>query len=168
MQVVEQVWTSSELVNVTLTQFDQATHISTAQQSQHQAHCWRMGSDADPGLWVTTTIGPPTEEIAAEFGYGPERVATGNFSDWFDQDTYEASLAASQTADFDERYALYEQVWTTMAEQAVFWYSGHTPFMVATDSNIYGLNGWTLPDGQLGSGILPETNMRFAEAFIVS
>jgi len=41
MQVIEQVWSGSELVNVSLTQFDQATHINNAIADSHKAPCWR-------------------------------------------------------------------------------------------------------------------------------
>ena len=50
MQVAEQVWTGSELVNVTLTQFDQATHINNAVSDVHNAHCWRWGTENDPSV----------------------------------------------------------------------------------------------------------------------
>ena len=43
MQVLEQVWSGSEQVNVNLTQFDQATHINNALSDQTAAHCWRFG-----------------------------------------------------------------------------------------------------------------------------
>lgn len=166
MQVIEQVWSQSELVNVNLTQYDQSTHIANAFASEHQAHCWRQGSDADPALWIPGWVGPPTEEIAVESGYGPEEVATLNFHNWFEAATYEAAIAASQTSDFDERFALYEQVSTRLNEEAVFWFSGHTALMVASADNVFGLSGWTLPDGQLGIGILPDANIRVTEAFI--
>jgi len=41
MQVIEQAWSGSELVNVSLTQFDQATRINNAIADSHKAHCWR-------------------------------------------------------------------------------------------------------------------------------
>ena len=42
MQVIEQVWSRRDLVNVSLTQFDQQTHINNAiNDAAPQAHCWR-------------------------------------------------------------------------------------------------------------------------------
>ena len=166
MQVIDAVWSGSGLVNVDLTQFDQATHINKAIEDDFGAHCWRMGSDADPALGIPAWVGPPTEEVAAEFGYGPEVVQPNNFTNYFNPDAFEAVRAASQTADFGERYALYEEAMTILAQEAAFWYSGHTAFMIATADNVYGLAGWTLPEGQLGIGILPDANIRLAEAFI--
>ena len=43
MQVAEQVWTGSELVNVTLTQFDQATHINNAISDVHARALLALG-----------------------------------------------------------------------------------------------------------------------------
>ena len=39
-----------------------------------------------------------------------------------------------------------------IAEDVPLWYSGHTATMIATESNIVGLNSWNLPDGTLGIG----------------
>jgi ABC-type transport system substrate-binding protein len=168
MQVIKEVWDQSELVNTELTQFDQSTHISTAFAEEHEAHCWRMGSDADPAQWLTTVVAPPSEAIATEFGYGPETVSSLNYPNWFDQEAYEAALAAQATDDFDTRYGLYESIFLKMAEDVPFWYSGHTAYLAATADNVFGVNGWTTPDGVLGSGISPEVEVRWHEVFIES
>ena len=68
MQVLEQTWTASGLVNVDLTNFDQQTHINRALADEHAAHCWRWSDDNDPSFAITSGIAPPTEEIAAENG----------------------------------------------------------------------------------------------------
>jgi len=53
MQVIEQVWSGSELVIVSLTQFDQATHINNTIADSHKAHCWRWSGTrvARPRCW---------------------------------------------------------------------------------------------------------------------
>ncbi|MCP3935069.1 MAG: hypothetical protein GY708_06825, partial [Actinomycetia bacterium] len=71
MQVFEQVMTASGVVNVTITQFDQATHINTALGrengfvGEHEIHCWRWSNDADPSLGLNPEFSAPTPEIAA-------------------------------------------------------------------------------------------------------
>ncbi len=61
-------------------------------------------------------------------------------------------VAATQTSDFDERYALYESVMQKLTDDVPIWFSGHTATALIADANLMGLNNWTLPDGQLGSG----------------
>jgi len=53
MQVIEQVWSGSEFVNVPLTQFDQATHINNAIADSRKAHCRRRcgARVARPRCW---------------------------------------------------------------------------------------------------------------------
>jgi peptide/nickel transport system substrate-binding protein len=63
MQVAEQVWTGSELVNVTLTQFDQSTHINNAVSDTHKAHCWRWGTESDPSVAVNPFVAPKATSI---------------------------------------------------------------------------------------------------------
>ena len=76
-----------------------------------------------------------------------------NFSNWANQDAFNAALAATQTDDFDERYALYEEIMLLMAEEVPVWYSGHTATAFGIDPAVTGLNGWHLPSGELGAGI---------------
>jgi len=52
-KVIEQVWSGSELVDVSLTQVDQATHINNTIAHSHKAHCWRWSGTrvARPRCW---------------------------------------------------------------------------------------------------------------------
>ncbi|MEZ5279785.1 MAG: ABC transporter substrate-binding protein [Acidimicrobiales bacterium] len=161
MQVIEQVWSASGLVDVTLTQFDQATHINNALGREngfvgiHQAHCWRWSSDDDPSLPLNSEFAAPTPEIAAAASEALGATVPFSptaFSNYWDPEMFGWLVAAIQTDDFETRKGLYEQVMIRLAEQAPVWYSGHTATLIATTDDMVGLNGWTTPDGQLGAG----------------
>ena len=70
MQVLEQTWSASGLINVELTNYDQQTHIGYALGSDngfvgnHTTHCWRVASDEDPSVFLNAALAPPTAEIA--------------------------------------------------------------------------------------------------------
>ncbi|HSP28178.1 MAG TPA: ABC transporter substrate-binding protein [Ilumatobacteraceae bacterium] len=152
MQVLEQVWSGSELVNVSLTQFDQATHINNAVADTHRAHCWRWGTEADPSAAINPFLTDPAESVS-------------NFPNWFDPEAYGWAVEAIQTADVEERKALYSKIMVRINEQAPVWYSGGTATLVATDVNIRGVNDWTLPSGNTGNGT-PGALIFFPEMFV--
>jgi peptide/nickel transport system substrate-binding protein len=152
MQVLEQVWSGSELVNVTLTQFDQATHINNAIADQHRAHCWRWSGEGDPSASINPFLTDPATSIS-------------NFPNWFDPEAYQWALDAIKTDDIEERKELYKQIMIRINEQAPVWYSGGTATMLAADSNIRGINNWTLPSGNLGNGT-PGALTFFTEIFV--
>ena len=170
MQVIEEVWTGSELVNVSLTNFDQQTHINNALGAPpdfigtHQAHCFRWSSDDDPSLGLNPFLAPPTPEIAEAAGI-PDVVSPLNFPNWFNPEAFGAAVAATQTDNFDERYALYESIMLAIAEEVPIWYSGHTATAFGIDPSVTGLNGWHLPSGGLGAGI-PAVEGRYHEVSI--
>ncbi len=155
MQVLQAVWDSTDLVNVELTAFDQATHINNALGLEngfvgtHQAHCWRWSSDDDPALSLNPAFGAPTPEIAESLGIP---FSATNFSNFATAELYQLLVDAINTDDFDERYALYEQVSFTLNEQVPIWFSGHTATLIATSEGITGFAGWETPDGVLGAG----------------
>jgi peptide/nickel transport system substrate-binding protein len=153
MQVIEQVWTGSELVNVTLTQFDQATHINNAVSDTHKAHCWRWGGEGDPSASVNPFVAPAVDSVA-------------NFTNFDDPEMLAWSVEASSTDDFELRKELYGNIMTRINEQALTWYSGGTAVMIAHAPGIEGFNTWTLPDGTLGTGIAPEAQARWFQVFI--
>ena len=153
MQVVEQVWTGSELVNVTLTQFDQATHINNAVSDVHHAHCWRWGTENDPSVAVNPFVAPKADSI-------------GNFTNFDDAEMQAWAAEASATDDFETRKALYGKIMTKINNEGLTWYSGGTAVMIAKAPEVKGVNSWTLPDGQLGSGIAPEAQVRWFQVFI--
>ena len=152
MQVIEQVWTGSGQLNVTLTQFDQATHINNAISDVHKAHCWRWSSQEDPSASINPFLADPAESVA-------------NFSNWFDPEAYGWALEAIQTDDFETRKELYSKIMIRINEQAPIWYSGGTPTLIAADEAIRGINNWTMPSGNLGNGT-PSATTFFSETFI--
>ena len=170
LQVVEEVWTGSELVNVTLTNFDQQTHINNALGAppdftgSHQAHCWRWSSDDDPSLGLNPFLAPPDPATAEAAGI-PDVVSPANFANWFSPEAFGAAVAATKTDDFDERYALYESIMLNIAEEVPIWYSGHTATAFGIDPSVTGLNGWHLPSGELGAGI-PAVEGRYHEVSV--
>jgi peptide/nickel transport system substrate-binding protein len=167
MQVVEQVWTQSELVNVNLTQFDQQTHINKALNDEQQAHCWRFSSDEDPSVFMGSGVAPPNEEIAAANGLDGI-VSPVNWPNYFTPENFGSALAAIATDDFDTRYAAYESIMMDYAENVPVWYSGHTATMIAADPSLDGIIGWHLPQGgDLGVG-QQGAEARWLEVFITS
>lgn len=165
MQVIEQVWSATELVNVSLTQFDQQTHINNALSDTHQAHCWRWSDDNDPSVSINPYVAPPNEEIAAANGLEGV-VSPLNFPNYFNPESFESAIAAIQTDDFDERKALYETIMLDIAEETPIWYSGHTATMIATDPTLEGIDDWTLPSGEPGAGF-PSSEGRWLEVSVV-
>ena len=153
MQVAEQVWTGSELVNVTLTQFDQATHINNAISDTHAAHCWRWGTENDPSVAVNPFVAPKADSI-------------GNFTNFDDAEMQAWAAEASATDDFETRKELYGKIMTKINNEGLTWYSGGTAVMIAKDPAVKGFNSWTFPDGTLGSGIAPEAQARWFQVFI--
>jgi len=155
MQVIEAVWTSTGLVNVELTQFDQATHINmslgvdTGFVGTHGAHCWRWSSDDDPSTFLNTAFAAPTPAIAEEFGVPFSAV---NFPNYWDPEMFGWLVEAVKTDDFAERYALYEMVMMRFADEVPVWYSGHTATAIGVTEGIIGVSGWVTPDGVLGAG----------------
>ena len=170
MQVLEQTWTASELVNVELTNYDQQTHINYALGAEngflgeHGAHCWRFSSDSDPSVDINPGFAPPTAEIAEAAGI-PGVVSPLNFANYFDGDVFGAAVGALQTDNFEERYALYESIMLKIAEDVPIWYSGHTATAFGTDPSVQGLNGWHLPSGDVGIGF-PAVEGRYHEVWI--
>jgi peptide/nickel transport system substrate-binding protein len=152
MQVIEQVWSGSGLVNVTLTQFDQATHINNAIADQHKAHCWRWSGQGDPSAAINPFLADPATSVA-------------NFPNWFDPEAYQWALDAIETDDFEERKELYKQIMIRINEQAPVWYSGGTATLIVAEENIRGINNWTLPSGNLGNGT-PGALTFFTQVFI--
>ena len=155
------------MVNVTLTNFDQQTHINNALGGEngfigtHQAHCWRWSDQDDPSISLNPFLAPYSAENAEEAGLAGI-VSPLNFSNWWSPESFQAAQAAIKTGDFDERYALYEQINLKIAEEVPIWFSGHTATMIATSAAVSGLNGWHLPSGDLGIGF-PNAEGRWQE-----
>ena len=158
MEVLEESWTRSGLVTVELTQYDQQTHINYALGEepdfvgQHGAHCWRFSSDADPSYELNRQFLPYNSETALENGLPETLWSPVNFFNYFDADLLGWLSEAVSTDDFDDRYALYEQVMLKIADDVMLWYANHTAYLIATQDDVVGLDTWELPDGTLGAG----------------
>ena len=157
MQVLEQLWTASGLVEVELTQFDQQTHINRALgappdfNGDHQAHCWRWGDQTDPATYLNPR-------------WAPTDLSPLNFQNHFDAELFGLLQQAVATDDRDARKALYEQVSLIIARDTPIWFSGGTATMIATTADVSGINGWHLPGGELGIGF-PQGEGRYHEVW---
>ncbi len=170
MQVGFEVATSTELVDINLTNYDQQTHINYALGADngfvgsHGAHCWRFSDDNDPSTSLNPAFAPPTAEIAAAAGI-PDVVSPLNFANYFDGDIFQAAIGAIRTDNFDERYALYESISLKIAEDVPVWWSGHTATALITDDAVMGLVSWELPSGTLGQG-MPNAEGRWHQVWL--
>lgn len=143
MQVVSEGWKATGLVDVELTQFDQATHINKGISDDTAAHCWRWGGEGDPQAGIAAFLADPA-------------TAVGNFTNWEGESAAVAIAAkneAGQTIDPAVRKAAYETVMTEINNNAVTWYSGHTATAFIVQPSIKGLLSWTLPSGTKGTGM---------------
>ncbi|HEY5662890.1 MAG TPA: ABC transporter substrate-binding protein [Ilumatobacter sp.] len=170
MQVVEQTLTATELVNVAMTNFDQATHINIALGADngfigtHGAHCWRWSGEGDPSVAINPFLAPYSAENAEAAGL-PGVVSPLNFANYWDPESFQAANDATKTDVFEDRYALYEFIMMRIVENVPIWYSGHTATAIGIQPNIKGLNGWHVPSGDLGIGF-PSAEPRWIEAYI--
>jgi peptide/nickel transport system substrate-binding protein len=142
MQVVSEGWKATGLVDVELTQFDQATHINNGIQDNTDAHCWRWGGEGDPQAGIAGFLADPA-------------TAVGNFTNWEGESAAVAIAAkeeAGKTIDPAIRKAAYETIMIEMNNNAVTWYSGHTATAFITQPSIKGLTSWALPSGVRGVG----------------
>ncbi|MEZ5343322.1 MAG: ABC transporter substrate-binding protein [Acidimicrobiales bacterium] len=160
MQVLEQLWTATGLVEVNLTNFDQQTHIGIALGEApdyigtHGAHCWRVSDDNDP----STTLNA---------AFAPVDASPLNWTNFFDEEMYGWIVEASSTTDFQTRYDLYEKVNIRLNEQVPMWYSGATATAIATDPNVNGIDAWFTPGGDLGVGF-PSAEGRWGQVYIAA
>ncbi len=162
MQVIQQVWDGTGLINITLTQYDQATHINNGINDLTSAHCWRWGGEGDPSASVTPFMAPPTQELADQYGTGTPSVA--NFPNWFDPEAWQWTVEANQTDDFQTRKDLYSKIMVRINEQNPVWYSGGTAVAIGSVPELTGFTSWTLPDGALGIGV-PDAQVRWQEVY---
>lgn len=151
-QVIEQVWNASDLINVKLTQYDQATHVNKALSDDTAAHCWRFGTNGDPAAAIN-----PFVTNAAD--------SDGNVVNFDDPEMQEWAREASATDDFENRKALYSKIMVRINEEALIAYFGGTAQMIAVAPDVKGVTNWTLPDGEAGVGI-QGAQMRPAQVYV--
>lgn len=169
-QVIVDVYNETGIIDTTVTNFDQQTHINNALGAppdftgSHGAHCWRWSSDDDPSLGLNPFLAPPDPATAEAAGI-PGVVSPANFANWFSPTAFGAAVEATKTDVFEERYALYEAIMLEIADQVPIWYSGHTATAFGLEPGVVGLNGWHLPSGELGAGI-PAVEGRYHEVSV--
>ena len=156
MEVTQQFWNETGLVNTELTAFDQATHINMALgmanefRGEHEVHCWRWGSESDPG--------------GENSGSAPWETSPFNFPNWHDPDHYALLEEARTTDDVPTRAALYAQASIMVNEQVPIYFSGGTATAIATEAGLGGFDSWILPDGEIGIGH-PSAEGRWGQAY---
>ena len=162
MQVSQQLWEASGLVDVELTSYDQATHIGMAVGADdgtflgtHDIHCWRWGSEDDPAAGMLSGFGDPLD---------PSGAGALNFSNWYDEEAYGYVVEATLTDDVAERAALYEKFGLIMVEAMPIYFSGGTATVIATAEGLGGLDSWEMPDGEAGIGH-PSAEGRWSQAY---
>ena len=143
-EVTQQFWNETGLINTELTHFDQATHINMAlgmaneYRGEHEAHCWRWGSEDDPG--------------GDNSGSSPWETSPFNFPNWYDPDHYALLEEARTMEDIPTRAALYEQAGLIQNAAAPIWFSGGTATAIVTAAGLGGFDSWVLVDGEVGIG----------------
>jgi peptide/nickel transport system substrate-binding protein len=154
MQVAKQVWDGSGQINVTLTQFDQATHIQNGISDNTAAHCWRFSGEGDPSTNILQGVTDPANNV-----FNVANVDDPEIAAW--------AVEAASISDFEARKELYSKIMQKINDEAFLWYSGGTANMIASEPNVKGFNTWTLPSGELGAGI-PGAEPRWHEVFIAN
>lgn len=142
IQVVAEGFKATGVVDVEITNFDQATHIANGVSDNTDIHCWRMGGEGDPQAGVAGILADPA-------------TAVGNFPNWDGPDAAVAIAAkdeAGKTIDPAIRKAAYETVMVEFNKYSVFYYSGHTATAFIVQPTIKGITSWTLPSGVRGVG----------------
>lgn len=143
-QAYKQSWEATELVNVTLVQFDQATHIGRVVGAppdflgEFMVSCWRQGDDTDPSVSVAPALAPPS-------------LSPLNFTNFFTEEAFGLVVAGQSTLDRDERVAAYGALMLLMADEMPIVYTGYTATALATQTNVKNINGWHTGDGQVGN-----------------
>ena len=162
MQVIQAIMESTGIVDVNMTNYDQATHIGMAVGAAdgtfigtHNMHCWRWGSEDDPGMGMNGGFADP---------FDPSGVGALNFSNWYSEEAYGYLVEAVKTDDMPTRVALYEKFGLIMTAESPIWYSGGTATVIATAEGLGGLDSWEMPDGEAGIGH-PAAEGRWAQAY---
>ena len=128
------------------------THVDDAINDRHEAHCWRFSGEGDPGATLAPFVADPAESV-------------GNFTNFDSPTMQEAVAAANRTDDLEERRALFSRVMQEINDEALLWYAGHTPMMIATDERVRGVDSWELPSGAAGPGI-PDAVAMWSQVYL--
>lgn len=149
-------------VDVTLRQVQQADLVTNAIGSADQSpawrgnymiSCWRAGAgEGDPLTNMTSFFTNPAGNPL-------------NFTNFSHPDIDAALDELKTSPDFETRFAAAETINRIANENAVMTWSIATPTLVGWRSDIHGLVGWVLPDGELGNGT-PGGHMHFSQVWL--
>ena len=87
------------MVDVTLTNYDQQTHINYALgappdfMGSHGVHCWRLSNNNDPSTELNRQLAPHTLGVAAAYGHDGILTPT-NYFNYFDIEVFGAIVQA--------------------------------------------------------------------------
>jgi peptide/nickel transport system substrate-binding protein len=153
-QGYKEFYEATGLVEVSLVQFEQAAHIQRVVGDEYMAACWRLGSDNDPTAWLNTLFADPASS--------PQ-----NFTNYYSDELWALLTQAKETADFDERVSIYNDVMLYINSQYPHTYTGYTATMVASQPNVRGLGQgfWSLPNGTQGIGF-QEAQARYTHVWL--
>ena len=135
-------------IEANLNQVEQAAHIANAIGSpetdppfagDYIVNCWRVGSQDDPA----TTLGN---------AFGPVASQPLNFTNFTDPELDSLITELKTTLDFEDRYAIVEEIGLLLNEQIPVTFGVGTPTVIGTDADVKNVAGWTFPDGTLGNG----------------
>jgi peptide/nickel transport system substrate-binding protein len=149
LEVAQLVQAQLQLVGieVTLNAVEQAAHVANAVgaasdppfSGDYMVNCWRIGSQNDPATTYSLDFGDP-ETTAA------------NVTNFYTPELAELVTQLQTTADFDERYAINEEIGLLLSENVPVSYGVGTATVIGTQDTVKNVAGWTLPDGTVGEG----------------
>ena len=159
-QAYQAYWQALD-VEVTLSQFEQAAGIArvigSADQNppyvgEHVVACWRMGGQSDPYTTLSIAFGPTATEPL-------------NYTNYTSETLDEQLQVLRSNSELDERKAAAEAIGFELAEQVPNTWTGAIVTVIATEPDVNNVSGWTLPDGEEGTGA-SEAVTRWAQVWI--
>jgi peptide/nickel transport system substrate-binding protein len=139
-QAYQQMW-GGVGVKVNLNQVEQAAHIQNAIQDNYMINCWRMGGEDDPYSILSVAFGDPATQNL-------------NFTN-YTHPTIDENLQVLRTeTEFDTRYKAVEAIMLHFTEAVPLLWTGGTATTVGYKPAIQNADGWKLPDGTKGEGVV--------------
>jgi peptide/nickel transport system substrate-binding protein len=135
-------------VRVRLNQVEQATHIANAIggpetdppfRGDFQANCWRLGDERDPAAALTSAFDDPL-------------TTPTNFTNFSLPELDELLEQLRTTPEFEDRYAVMEEIGLLIHEHAPVGFGVGTATAVAVRDEVKNVTRPTLPDGDPGIG----------------
>jgi peptide/nickel transport system substrate-binding protein len=102
--------------------------------------CFRLINAGDPYNTFRGYFGDPSEQF-------------GNITNFTTPELTKLVDDLRLTADFDERYAIVEQIGLIINEEVPVVFAVGTPSMIGVRDAVKNVEGWTTPDGDVGTGM---------------